>query len=58
MLCPSCGKEVAETDAKCGSCGSSLFLNLDVAPTFRSAHAGRKRLRKNANFRLPCKGKS
>jgi hypothetical protein len=24
VLCPSCGKEVAETDAKCASCGSSL----------------------------------
>jgi len=27
MLCPRCGKEVAETDACCGSCGSSLFVN-------------------------------
>ncbi len=24
MLCPSCGKEVAETDTLCGFCGSSL----------------------------------
>lgn len=24
MLCPSCGKEIAETDALCGFCGSSL----------------------------------
>lgn len=24
MLCPGCGKEVAEADARCGSCGSSL----------------------------------
>lgn len=27
MVCPSCGKEVAETDAKCGSCGGSLSPN-------------------------------
>jgi hypothetical protein len=27
MLCPSCGKEVTETDGKCGTCGGSLFLD-------------------------------
>jgi len=31
MLCPSCGKEVAKTDARCDSCGGSLFVNRRVS---------------------------
>lgn len=27
MRCLNCGKEAAETDARCGSCGGSLFVN-------------------------------
>lgn len=40
MVCANCGKEVAETNAKCGSCGSSLFINRRALLESQSAAGG------------------
>lgn len=40
MQCPNCGKEVAETVAKCGSCESSLLLNRPALLKSKSTAGG------------------